>query len=550
MDKKFFKVCLLFIIFVFGLMQGGLLLAMRESIQNFSESTFSPKKEAEGENIPIPSKKAEEDIMPNLEFKEPKNGSTLKGSVVFKGRVENAQSVEFYYKLPGSENPFYFGNAKLVGDNEWQLEYDTKLIPNGEYEIFPKITNQYGEYKGEKIKVKIDNEIRVGEDKKEEIIKNVEDLKKEIKDITKKAEEKKQEIIKEISGEDEKPKKAVENFDKKVEQQLELEKEIAKIEKEKPSIEEKIKRDEEALKRIEKIPAEKRVKIIEEEKKKKLENEMKTKEEIEKKVDQLKTELEKVKMEKENIANQIIESSKKNKEEVSNLVKRVEEVRKEIDRLVSGKMEILTKDSDEDGLSDEEEVRLGTNPLNPDSDGDGFLDGVEVTAGYNPSVPGPADKIIYQDPEKVPPKKTDIYQVERVEKVVLERGEIGIKLVGRGLPNSFLTLYIFSSPIIVIVKTNEKGQWKYVLDKPIKDGEHRVYVALTNNRGEIEARSEVFAFMKAGIDVFRIFEAQTEAISPVETLKKPFFLLVLAAVIFAISIVVAIVSLSARQKVK
>lgn len=36
------------------------------------------------------------------------------------------------------------------------------------------------------------------------------------------------------------------------------------------------------------------------------------------------------------------------------------------------------KDSDGDGLSDEEEARIGTDPKNPDTDGDGLLDGEEV----------------------------------------------------------------------------------------------------------------------------------------------------------------------------
>lgn len=68
-------------------------------------------------------------------------------------------------------------------------------------------------------------------------------------------------------------------------------------------------------------------------------------------------------------------------------------------------------DSDHDGLTDEEELRYGTNPnrvdtdgdglydrdevkvfktdpLNPDTDGDGFLDGEEVKNRYNPKGPG------------------------------------------------------------------------------------------------------------------------------------------------------------------
>jgi hypothetical protein len=46
-------------------------------------------------------------------------------------------------------------------------------------------------------------------------------------------------------------------------------------------------------------------------------------------------------------------------------------------------------DSDSDGLFDREEVRVyRTNPLNSDTDSDGFLDGEEVKAGYNPKGEG------------------------------------------------------------------------------------------------------------------------------------------------------------------
>jgi hypothetical protein len=38
---------------------------------------------------------------------------------------------------------------------------------------------------------------------------------------------------------------------------------------------------------------------------------------------------------------------------------------------------VLLPDSDGDGLSDEQEMALGTDPLNPDDDGDGILDGVD-----------------------------------------------------------------------------------------------------------------------------------------------------------------------------
>ena len=44
-------------------------------------------------------------------------------------------------------------------------------------------------------------------------------------------------------------------------------------------------------------------------------------------------------------------------------------------------------DSDGDGLSDEEEAEIGTDPNNPDTDGDGFSDGEEVRKGTDPLDP-------------------------------------------------------------------------------------------------------------------------------------------------------------------
>jgi hypothetical protein len=44
-------------------------------------------------------------------------------------------------------------------------------------------------------------------------------------------------------------------------------------------------------------------------------------------------------------------------------------------------------DTDGDGLSDGDEVRRGTDPLNPDTDGDGLLDGDEVRRGTDPLNP-------------------------------------------------------------------------------------------------------------------------------------------------------------------
>ena len=56
----------------------------------------------------------------------------------------------------------------------------------------------------------------------------------------------------------------------------------------------------------------------------------------------------------------------------------------------------IIKDSDNDGLDDELEEALGTDPHNKDSDGDGYEDAVEVESGYSPLISG-TDKMSFDD---------------------------------------------------------------------------------------------------------------------------------------------------------
>ena len=60
-------------------------------------------------------------------------------------------------------------------------------------------------------------------------------------------------------------------------------------------------------------------------------------------------------------------------------------------------MQSLFQDADQDGLSDDEESVLGTDPKKKDSDGDGYNDGVEVKSGYDPLKPAPGDKLTTTD---------------------------------------------------------------------------------------------------------------------------------------------------------
>ena len=70
-------------------------------------------------------------------------------------------------------------------------------------------------------------------------------------------------------------------------------------------------------------------------------------------------------------------------------------------------------------------------------------------------------------------------------------------MTGKALPNSFVTLYIYSSgPVVVTFRADENGNWEYFLNKELEDGQHEVYAAVTDNTGKITAKSEPFYFIK------------------------------------------------------
>jgi len=54
----------------------------------------------------------------------------------------------------------------------------------------------------------------------------------------------------------------------------------------------------------------------------------------------------------------------------------------------------LFLDSDQDGLTNQEEKMIGTDPYKADTDGDGYSDGEEVRSGYNPLKAAPGDKLV------------------------------------------------------------------------------------------------------------------------------------------------------------
>lgn len=208
-------------------------------------------------------------------------------------------------------------------------------------------------------------------------------------------------------------------------------------------------------------------------------------------------------------------------------------------------------DSDADGISDSEELRLGTNPKVADTDRDGYLDGDEIKKGYDPlkaSAGNGEDKMLFQSP-KEEGEINEKYKVEDVKLVESkehgsEKKEKVLHIKGKALPNTFVTLYVFSeTPIIVTVKTDSAGNWTYDLDKNIADGEHELYVAVTDNTGKITAKSEPLRFVKTAEAATVMPEVYAQEnvknASPIERSKNSF--VSLAFVIMAVFLSIALV---------
>ncbi|MFZ2187946.1 MAG: InlB B-repeat-containing protein [Candidatus Moraniibacteriota bacterium] len=180
-------------------------------------------------------------------------------------------------------------------------------------------------------------------------------------------------------------------------------------------------------------------------------------------------------------------------------------------------------DPDGDGISNSEEFRLGTNPIKSDSDQDGISDKTEIEEGHSPtksSKNNSDDKIKFEDPKEKGETKKDKYRVDKVELVSLADGKKRLKLTGKGLPNRLVTVYIHSDPIILTVETDADGNWSYTLDKELENGDHEVYVAMTDSSGKISEKSEPLAFIKTAEAVTIIPPAEAasanRAKSPVE----------------------------------
>jgi hypothetical protein len=165
-----------------------------------------------------------------------------------------------------------------------------------------------------------------------------------------------------------------------------------------------------------------------------------------------------------------------------------------------------SKDTDSDGISDYDETMIyHTNPKKADTDSDGVEDGKEVLMGTDPLKKAATAVMKYENPKTEGFVQDPSFKVEKIKIVAAGKSDATkpeiskkekIEIAGVALKNSFITLYLFSTPIIVTLKTDANGNWSYTMDKELENGKHEIYVAMTDNKGKIVAKSSPLPFVK------------------------------------------------------
>ena len=165
---------------------------------------------------------------------------------------------------------------------------------------------------------------------------------------------------------------------------------------------------------------------------------------------------------------------------------------------------VVIIDSDRDGLPDDMERILGTDPLKADTDGDGVSDRDELKNGTDPldpnngQPPKPLDATTQAIVDGMPlgqPRGSgqtdaamDVHECRADE---VPGGQVsGVMLCGRCQPNTTCLIYTYSYvPMVLTTVADANGNFSYNLGDSISDGGHTVYVALTDDQGQVTQKS-------------------------------------------------------------
>lgn len=443
----------------------------------------------------------------------------LQGSVAIYINAPLASQVQILAQDSSSIVPSVLGQAVLASDGQWVFKWDTTKKENGSYVIIPRITAGSSTYNGAPASVSVSN---TGDSQTAPapsaqdlslLSKKISDTKNEITEtkegVAKKVAQATSDYIKDISG-------SLKEGDKTEETKTWL----AAKEKELMDLAEAASRAPSATTSVAKL---------------------------------IGSSISSVKTGAENILGEKIATSTADKNLAVRLNEAEESLSKTHELLAERVGAAVTKDSDGDSVYDYDELFIyGTNILAADTDGDSVSDDKEIKNRTSPTSSS-TQIIIPEDVQTAGPVAKDLLTVTdiKADKVGADaKGKPEVESIifrGKSFPNSFVTLFIFSDPIIVTVKANGEGEWEYTFTdtKKLPDGRHNVYTAIVGSAGKILAKSDSVPFVK---------EAEAVTFGKGITPEKPSVLssgsviIIFSLVVAAVIGVLVLIGLSRRNK--
>jgi len=236
------------------------------------------------------------------------------------------------------------------------------------------------------------------------------------------------------------------------------------------------------------------------------------------------------------------------------------------DNLVQTATVALMFDSDQDGLPDDIEKRLGTDPFKADTDGDGYDDGAEIKNNYNPLGQGdlteslsPIEQAIIGNKKLGQPKTegeiSEDLTIGSIDNILDEQDlNKGYALEGTAEADSVATLYFYSDlPLVATVKADEYGNWQYEFNESLIEGEHEIYVALNDNTGKVITKSNPFSFFVKEAKAASVKDFISDAAAPIiptsETGNLIKYYVIMAVLIITVGIILFAAFIIQKRKI-
>jgi hypothetical protein len=467
----------------------------------------------------------------------------------FESPRDDIEWIETYAQQKSALTPQFLGIAKKTDVHTWKFTWDTRQSPNGDYDIFNRVKTAYGYTNTEKVSTKIFNEVLTTytpvQETKIVTITKANDSLVQITDGTNK------------TSEDDESSKTPEY----VPQQMVYIQPVS-------SFMETLDINDSAQVSVQDLLITFRAQLTEQ---------MNAFAKAQRANDE--DEVQKIKATIEALKQEVIQKLPANvdkkeiidkvNEYVSHVIFELEELTIKNETLLKERVgDAISVDSDKDGISDFDEINIyHTNPFSADTDGDSYIDSAEITLGYNPLNSKSEVLVTYESPKDTGIVRDDLLSVEAITTITeintdtvtgTEKTDESKKIPraifsGTGLPNSFVTLYIYSTPIVVTVKTDENGSWSYVFDKELENGQHEVYVGITDNVGRIVAKSNPLPFVKTA-EAFTRADSVSAAAAAQDTEPNMFssniMLLVASIAIAALGLVLILLGIHVKDNRK